>query len=317
MAQSSEHRTEHDIVIQAPPGTVYDLIASVDRWPLVFPPTIHAERLEVDGELERIRLWATANDTVKSWTSLRTLDPLGLTVGFRQEVSQHPVAAMSGEWILEPLPEGRTRVRLTHSFRAADDSTENTAWINRAIDTNSDRELAALRTAAERESTGAELEFTFEDTVAVQGSAKDVYDFLNEADQWERRLPHVARVVLTEDSPGVQSLEMDTRAPDGSVHTTRSVRVCRPYESIVYKQLRTPALLSAHTGRWHVRGTGSTTTVSSAHSVVIAPSAIPAVLGDKASVADARRFLRDALGRNSLATMELAKEYAASRRTAG
>ena len=54
------------------------------------------------------------------------------------------------------------------------------------------------------------------------------------------RLPHVARVVLTEDTPGLQFLEMDTRTKDGSTHTTKSVRVCFPDTRIAYKQITLP-----------------------------------------------------------------------------
>ncbi|MFC4511390.1 SRPBCC family protein [Streptomyces ehimensis] len=306
------HETEHTITVAAPAGTVFGLVENVDDWPQVFPPTLHVECLERAGAEERIRLWATANGEAKSWTSHRTLDRAGLRVRFRQEVSQHPVASMGGEWIVEPLPDGHSRVRLTHDFRAVGDLPENVAWIRRAIDRNSGAELAALKAAAER--AGADgAAFTFEDTVRVDAPADDVHAFLLEAQLWQERLPHVARVVLKEDAPDVQLLEMDTRTADGSVHTTASFRICLPGRRIVYKQQRTPALMSVHTGRWTVAEDPAGSVVTSRHTVVINTAAIASVLGEAATPEDARAFVRQALGHNSTTTMRHAKEYAEGR----
>ncbi|QEU96256.1 aromatase/cyclase [Streptomyces kanamyceticus] len=310
MTQPVTHETEHTITVAAAADVVFELIENVGRWPVTFPPTVHAEQLERSGNTERIRLWATANGTAKGWTSRRELDLDGLRVRFRQEVSQPPVAAMGGEWVIEPLPAGGTLVRLLHDFRAVDDDPAATEWIRQAVDRNSGKELAALRDAAEQRERRADLLLTFSDTVRVAGAAKDVYDFLDRADAWPRRLPHVARAELTEDTPGLQTLEMDTRTADGSTHTTESVRVCFPYDRIVYKQLRTPALMSAHTGEWTVREDGTDTVVTSTHTVVVNPGAIAGVLGADAGVAEARAFVRDALGRNSTVTMLHAKEHA-------
>lgn len=304
------HRAEHRITVQAPAQTVFGLIADVEAWPGVFPPTVHVEVLERGAGEERIRLWATANDSVKTWTSRRVLDPGGLRVTFRQEASQPPVAAMGGEWIVEPLGDSRALVRLLHDFRAVDDDPDGAQWITRAVDRNSQAELDALRRAAEGAAGAGELSLRFDDVVDVAGDPAQVYDFLNDAGQWEHRLPHVRRVVLEESTPGLQLLEMDTLTPNGAVHTTKSVRVCFPSSAIVYKQLRTPALMTVHNGCWRVEKSPSGCTVTSTHTVVLNPEAIAPVLGEGATVQDARTFVRDALGRNSTATMRFAKEHA-------
>ncbi|GAA2905262.1 SRPBCC family protein [Streptosporangium fragile] len=308
MPHGTTHRTEHQITVAAPAQDVFGLIADVTEWPRAFPPTVFADHVERGETEERIRIWATANGEVKGWTSRRHLDRDGLRVRFRQEVSQPPVAAMGGEWLIEPLSEELTRVRLLHDFQAVGNDPEKVEWIRRAVDRNSDAELAALRSVAER---GREdLVLSFDDVVRVAGAAKDVYDFIYEAGRWEERLPHVARVALTEDTPNVQTLEMDTRTADGATHTTKSVRICFPHDRIVYKQLQTPALMSVHTGQWLIEEDADGVAVTSVHTVVIEPRAVPSVLGEGATVADARAFIRNALGRNSTATMRHAKEYA-------
>ncbi len=307
---------EHRIAVLAPPRDVYALIADVESWPRLFPPSVYVERLEGSDTHERIRIWATANGDAKTWTSVRDLDPATMRVSFRQEVSSPPVASMGGTWVVEPVSAGESLVRLEHDYRAVDDDLGALAWIDQAVDRNSRSELAALKAGAELTTGSSDLVMTFEDTVAMSGSAADVYDFLNQADLWPERLPHVARSTLREDQPGIQVLEMDTRTKDGSTHTTRSVRVCFPHSLIAYKQIGLPALMTAHLGQWRLRPTSDGVAVTSEHTVAINAERIHDVLGDGADLAQARDFVRTALSTNSLATLGLAKEYAEQRRPA-
>jgi aromatase len=303
---------EHEITIDAPAAAVYQLLAQVVNWPRIFPPTIHVDREETGPASERIRIWATANGTAKNWTSLRTLDPGGLRITFRQEVSAPPVAAMGGVWIIEPLAEGRCRVRLAHDYRAVGDDPHDLLWIEQAVDKNSTSELAALKVNVEaaHAADSQELTFSFTDTVQVAGSAKDVFDFVNDAHLWPERLPHVAVARLSEDTPGLQHLQMDTAATDGSVHTTASYRVVFPHHRIVYKQVTLPALMTLHTGEWTFLDDASGTTASSQHTVTLNTATIASVLGDGATIAQARAYVRQALSANSRATLRHAKAYA-------
>lgn len=310
-------QVEHEITVDAPAPAVYRLIAEVENWPRIFPPTIHVERGEPgepgEGE-ERIRIWATANGEAKNWTSRRTLDPENLRITFRQEVSAPPVAAMGGTWIIEPLSEAAARIRLLHDYRAVDDDPRDLAWIDAAVDRNSRSELAALKTNLELAHAAAEITFSFEDTVRIDGSAKDAYDFVNEAGLWAERLPHVASVRFTEDTPGVQTLEMDTRAKDGSTHTTKSHRVAFPHQKIAYKQVTLPALMTLHTGYWTFTENEGGAAASSQHTVVLNTANIARVLGPDATVADAREYVMGALSANSRATLGHAKDHAEKKR---
>ncbi|MGW2958042.1 aromatase/cyclase [Streptomyces sp. NPDC001220] len=312
MSESKE--VEHEITVSAPAAEVYRLIADVANWPRIFPPTIYVDHLERSGREELIGIWATANGEAKNWTSRRVLDPDGLRITFRQTVSTPPVASMGGTWIIEPLDDGTARIRLLHDYTAVDDDPAGLAWIDEAVDRNSRSELAALKTNVELATASEELTFSFEDTVEVDGSAKDLYDFVNEADRWSERLPHVATVRLTEDTPGLQTLEMDTRAKDGSTHTTKSYRVCLDGRKIAYKQTTLPALMNLHTGHWTFRETDAGTFASSQHTVVLRPENIEKILGPDAGVAEARAYVQGALSTNSRATLNHAKAYAEARR---
>ncbi|MFV0129288.1 aromatase/cyclase [Streptomyces sp. HMX112] len=313
MSQPGPREVEHEITISAPADAVYRLIAEVRNWPRIFPPTIHVDQVAVGTGEERIRIWATANGEAKNWTSRRTLDPAELTITFRQEVPAHPVAAMGGTWIIEPLGDDLSRVRLLHDYRAVDDDPAHLAWIDEAVDRNSRSELAALKTNVELAHATEDLTFSFEDSVRVDGSAKDVFDFVNEADRWPERLPHVATVRLTEDTPGLQELEMDTRAKDGSTHTTKSYRVTFPHHRIAYKQTTLPALMTLHTGYWTFAEDDEGVTASSQHTVTINTANIARVLGEEATVEDAKRYVHTALSTNSTATLNHAKRFAEQR----
>jgi aromatase len=310
VASSRTHVTSHIININAPAETIYGLISDVTKWPYIFSPTVHVQTMQLDENNERLRLWAFANGEVRTWASRRTLDPGCLRIRFHQVVTSPPVESMGGEWVVEPQPDGSTRVVLLHDFTIIDDDPEARAFVTKAVDTNSNAELASLKKAAEFGDDFGNLVLTFSESVFVEATADKVYDFLYRADLWPQRLPHVARLELTETVPNVQSMEMDTKSVDGSIHTTRSVRVCFPNEAIVYKQTGTPEIMAAHTGRWDIRDNGSGVELSSQHTVMIRPEVVPKVLGPNGTVQEARVKIQHALSTNSMTTMQHAKKAA-------
>lgn len=308
------HVTEHTVTVAAPPGTVYALVADVTAWPQVFGPTVHVEVLEEARGEQLLHIWAFANGEVRNWTSRRTLDPATHTITFRQVVSAAPVASMGGTWRIQPDDDGGCRVVLLHDYRAVGDDPAAVALIEQAVDRNSRAELEALKNAAELAGRRHETTFTFSDSVEIDGAAADVYAFLDRADRWPERLPHVARLALTEDEPGLQHLDMDTRSPDGSTHNTTSVRVCfADRAEIVYKQLRVPVAMAGHTGRWEItpRGPHGTGVVATSwHTVTLDPEGVRQTLGPGATLEEARTLVRKALGTNSSTTLRHAKQFA-------
>ncbi|MCU1641949.1 MAG: bifunctional cyclase or dehydrase [Nocardia sp.] len=306
--ESVTGQTEHAIEVAAPAATVYRLLAEVENWPQLFPPTIFADYLDNNEREQRIRIWATAGEGVKHWVSRRVLDPERRRIEFRQEVSSAPIAAMGGTWIVDTLPDDRSHVRLLHDYRAV--AADKLSWIDEVVDRNSRTELAALKRNIELGDAGADSAFSFEDTVEVQGAAEDVFGFISDAQLWPERLPHVAGVELTEPGPGMQSLAMDTVAIDGSQHRTMSYRIVFPHHKIAYKQITMPALMTLHTGYWTVRPHERGVSVSSQHSVVVNTDNIAAVLGPDADLTSAKAYVQRALSTNSLATLRHAKQYA-------
>ena len=300
--------TKHVITVPAPPDTVYDLIADAERWPAIFTPTVHVEYMSSGPEDEQwLRVWAFAGGAVKYWVSHRTLDKAARRAGFRQTSPAPPVAAMRGEWTVFPSGEG-SRVVFRHWFSAENDDETILDKIEEVVDHNSRAELTSLREAAGH----AHLVVDFEDEAAIGTGQEDVYRFLARAEEWPELIPHVTRVVLTEEPPGIQVLEMDTAESSGGgdIHTTVSVRVLLPPGTIVYKQTTLPPFLTAHVGSWHVREDGATV---ARHTVVLKEKAIAAMLGPDATVGQAAGLVRQSIGGNSKATLRRARELAATR----
>jgi aromatase len=309
MRPPQPHTTRHTLVVDAPPQALYGLVADVSRWPAVFGPCVHVRHTERGEHEERFEIWARVGDRIAGWASRRTLDPERLRIVFAQERSQAPVASMGGEWLFQETPDGRTEVVLLHTFTAVDDDPQAVRWIDEVLDRNSLAELAALAAVAGCGHPVDEVVFSFTDTLALPGRAADAYSFVHRADRWAEELPHVARVELTETADGVQDLTMDTLTADGSTHTTHSVRVCGGPSWIAYKQFVTPKLLSGHSGLWTFSEGPRGAVATATHIVSLDPSAVTEVLGPGATLADARAWIRDALGRNSLATLSFAAAY--------
>jgi len=305
--------TTHTIFVAAPPRAVYRLIADTTRWPYLFSPIVHVERLAGGATEERLRLWTVGNGAVRDWTSRRSLDCDDLRIRFWQETPSPPMASMAGEWVFVPLPGNATSVVLLHEFRAVGDDPRNTALIKQAVDRNSTAELAALKNAAELGDGLSMTVHSFADSVVIEAPLAPVYEFLYRAQDWPERLPHISRVIVDEAVPDVQTVEMEAGGADGSVLTTRMVRVCFPYHSIVYKQTQPPDGMSAHVGEWHLYPTAAGVRVTSHNTVMTRPDNAGDVRDQRVSVERTGDMIRQASRENCLAVLLHAKHAAESR----
>lgn len=307
----SPHTTRHHRKVRAPAELVYSLVADATRWPAVFEPSIALRHIKRSESEERFRIWALVNGEVATWTSHRTLDREALRVTFRQERSRPPVTSMTGSWTVRTLEPGLSEVELRHDFTLGDGPEGSHEGFLAAVERNSVRELGALAAVAELGDALDDALFTFTDTVRIQAPAEAVYDFVARADAWPEHLPHVRRVTLREDDPGIQDLEMETATADGSAHVTRSYRVCEDTSWIAYKQVVLPELFLGHSGTWtfHDEPDGSST-AHARHTVLLATEAVGRILGAGTTLAQARSRIRDLLGANSRTTLERAAAHA-------
>lgn len=312
MPDSRVHRAVCEVTASAPAGVLYGLIADAAQWPLFFQPCLHVEQLDFDGTHERLRMWATAGEEIACWVSSRRLDVGRHRVEFRQDVRAAPVESMSGVWTVTPLGD-RCKVTLEHAFTVAGDAAADVARLERITHANSRAQLDRLAWLAERWARLDDLVLSFEDTVSLKGPAELVFDFLYRAADWPGRLPNVHSTRLVEDTPGVQVMAMGSVTGDGTLHRTESVRVCFPSAGrIVYKQTRTSPLLAAHTGEWCVDPDASGLDVTARHTVLLREDTVERILGPGATIVDARRHLREELGRSSRVILDRAAHHATS-----
>ncbi|MBW5483878.1 cyclase [Streptomyces bambusae] len=275
------HRTSHQVEAEAPADIVYGLLADAERWPLIFPPTVHVHR--TDGHAgpgssgggrgtERLAIWATANGTLKHWTSRRTLDPVARRIDFRQEVPAPPLRSMGGSWTVRELGPARCRITLLHDFSVAGDRPEDVAWVLRATDTNSTAELGRLARLAARPRRLDGMLFAFADSLRIEA-----------------------------EGIGARGVAGGGPALDGSDHARlwpgREAVAVRPPDSgrLVFKVPEPDVPLAVHTGSWTAAADGpDALTVTVRQQVVLRP---------EADVPRIRQHVREDLGRGARAAL--------------
>jgi C7-C12 aromatase (ARO/CYC) len=304
---------EEHVLVAAPIEIVRDLVIDVVGWTQLHPPSVHAEHLECNNGEDLIRHWSLVDDhTVRTWLTRRWLENGGRRVVFVHETVDRPFADVRGELTFERRSGGSIVVRMCHEFTLLSEDDELARRASESMRRDSQEYLDTLKYAAENHEELAQLIISFDDPLYTAGSVGDAYTYLYEADKWPERIPHVTRLVLEENTPNIQFFDMDTVSPDGSEHTTRSVRICLPHKKIAYKQTQPPKSLYAHTGHWLFAETPEGVIVSARHTATIRPSGLH-LFGEGTTVQDARKYLRRVLSSNSMGNLRLAKAYAEER----
>ncbi|MEU5404220.1 aromatase/cyclase [Streptomyces sp. NPDC005963] len=321
MSGERVHCVRHSMEVAAPAGAVYALLADAVRRPLYCPPVLHVERLDFDGTRERLRMWESAGGHIRSSMWVRVQHPHERRIEFVRLTHEAPVESMGGEWTVEEAAGGRSAVTVRHEFTVAGDHGDDVAWVGLVTGDSARAELESLRRIAENRDGLDDLVLSFEEEVRVNGPGELVYDFLYRAADLPDLAPRVRHFELTESSPGVQVLGYEERLPDGAVRTTGAVRLCFPHAGrIVYKQTAPSAPVAAHTGEWSVLPDEHGVRVVARHSVLLDETVVRSVPGAgifapgpaPSGLEGARIRLREAIGRSSLATLELAGRHAES-----
>ncbi|MER5934058.1 SRPBCC family protein [Streptomyces sp. NPDC002054] len=315
MSSQRVHASERTASVSAPAGVVYGLLADAVRWPLLLPGHLHVERMDFDGVRERLRVWdLPGGERIRSGHVRRILDPRTRTVAFTQEDTARPGAPTTGSWTVEE--DGATGSRLTlrreHTLEGL--PAGRSARSGADLDRETAELLGRVKETAELWERLDELLLSFEDSVRVPGPAELVYDFLHRIADWPELVPHVEWAEVTEDLPGVQLAVLDGSAgPDGRSRTSRTARLCFPAaERIVFKELRTPEPIAAHSGEWFLVRENDGVRVVCAQQVMLREAGVEAVLGAGTELAEARRQVRMWLGRAGTEVLRLAKWHAQS-----
>ena len=303
MSSQRVHSAQHTVPVAASADVVYGLLADSPRWPVLLPSFVHVERIDFDGTEENLRWWRLRHGQVCSSPARRVLRAGERRIAF--ELHDSPV---SGVWSVAPDGAGRCLLTLRHESPAGPGQTPE------ALESDVRAELAALREAAGCWDRLDELLLSFEDSVYVSGSPELVYDFLYRVEDWADLLPHVERADVTEDRPGVQTAVLHTCEPEtGWTLVSEGVRLCFPAAGrIVHKETLTPDPVAARCGEWYLEPDETGVRVVSVHHVMLRESAVESVLGEGALLVDARRYVRERLGRSSTEALDLARWHAES-----
>ncbi|MFF3468951.1 SRPBCC family protein [Streptomyces sp. NPDC001984] len=312
MSPQPVHSVRHTIGVAAPATVVYGLLADAPRWPVLVPSHVHVERIDAAGSRqqlrEQLRVWDLRAGHVRSSTVRRVLRPQHRLIDFEQQDTHLPGAPARGTWTVEPDGTGHCLLTLHHHQPAGPGEPPGSRQADvRAL-------LARVRESAEQWERLDELLLSFEDSVHVDGPAELVYDFLYRIGDWADLLPHVDSAAVTEDRPGVQIAALDTCAGEtGETLSTRTVRLCFPHAGrIVYQDSAPSGLIAAHSGEWYLVPDEPGVRVVSAHRVMLREQALTAALGEDALLVDARRQVRERLGRAGTEALGLAKWHAES-----
>lgn len=291
----------HEARVQSSAKEVYRLLADLDSWPRIFAPFAHVARLGgVDGGAEgagseRIGMWSVWGDTVEHWAVRRSLDEAALRIDFFPESVQPPVTSMRRSWLVEAESERACLVRLEQECRVSEADPGAADTVADSLKELGQREVSAVREAAEIASLHPDLLVTVEDVVDIDGSPAAVYAALYQAGDWPSFMPHVARAEVRDFGADSQLLELETIESHGGTFTTRSARVGLEPGRIAYKQLLLPPLGACHHVQWTITERPGGTAVTSRQTVVLKPSGIAAVLGDAADLTAAQAFVRSEL----------------------
>jgi aromatase len=163
----------------------------------------------------------------------------------------------------------------------------------RTLETNSTKELSALKSTLER--AGLYHEFSAA-LVIARASKVAVYRLLADLRLWPWLLPHCNSIEMLYEDPKHQEFCMQVRVGEGH-ERIRSVRVLGE-DRIDYFQPAPPPALLEHTGWWTVSEVEGGVEVVSWHGVVLAPG-----YWSDTPIAEAKREVEAAINANSVATM--------------
>lgn len=147
--------TEHTTTVEAPADVVYVVLADIEGYADLFPPTESSTMLEKTETYQIARLVVDVSGQLQSWVTRRDLDPEHRTIAYRQLENAAMIEYMGGQWRALPLDDKRTQLVITHDFaarptEAVPSQEQATELLRAAVDRNSHADLDAVRKEAEK-----------------------------------------------------------------------------------------------------------------------------------------------------------------------
>ncbi|WNG34354.1 hypothetical protein F0U61_12470 [Archangium violaceum] len=310
------HLMEHHIEVDADVEAAFALCFNVERWPQIFPPCKAAKVLEQDERSQLIELTALANGQPMTWRSRRELFRDSRVITFRQVKPSPLLSWMEGVWHFYPLRKGtlvvlehrfdiKEQLDANHGIQGVTNPREALEFMKRSVDTNSQRELSAIKEYLERDpsrSTTHAWRRQFEEQLVIAAEPEAIFELLKRADEWPRLLPHCHSVEMVYDDGHQQEFIMTVSTQAGQ-ERIRTVRHCNPYSCVSYFQSEPPPLIQIHTGEWLLEPVSGGVRVTSRHLVELKPDKVKQFWGEL-SPGEALDRVEKAINANSRGTMQ-------------
>jgi aromatase len=183
-------------------------------------------------------------------------------------------------------------------------------FMRRAIDTNSVKELASIRTHVETSNANAmrnAKRFSFEERMTISAPVESIYNALWDVARWPSLLPYCLNVDLRYDDQYRHQEFIMTVEAGGEVERLRTVRIGTPNKRIEYFQVNPPPALISHSGEWLINQGENGAELISAHTVAANYEYVRKRWGEMPeSVMEEK--IRNSINGNSLSTMLLIKK---------
>lgn len=151
-----QHHTEHTITVQTSVPQVFEVLADVEGYANLFPPTRSVTIMEETPDYQVAHLVVEVSGKEMSWITRRDIDRERHFISYQQLRTAPLMANMGGEWRCFPLDDESTQIVITHDFaaRAPEDGSmtlqDADAAVQEAVERNSHADLAAVKAEAER-----------------------------------------------------------------------------------------------------------------------------------------------------------------------
>lgn len=306
----------HSLEVESTLDEAFRICAEIERWPKIFPPCQKVDIINQDEHWQLFEITALADKKTMTWQSERHLDYNSHTIYARQVKPSVLVKSMQCAWRFYPLRDG-ILISLEHRIKIKDDvqglmeniySKEDArAFMEKVIHENSELELWSIKKILECGNSKGRYQLDFQEELLINSKHMPIYSLLRDAKKWPDILPHCRHVDVIYDDGKNQEFIMavDVRGKEEKI---RSIRRCLDSSSIQYFQPAPPPVLRQHTGEWMLKPEKSGTRVVSKHSIQLNPEMITAVLGDM-SVDDALDYVKNAINKNSMTTLQSIDEY--------
>lgn len=260
--------SSHSILCDASRDMVYQIISQSDRWPELFEPCLEVRALERNDQFEDIEITAMINGTPARWRSRRHFLPDVFGI---DGVSVEPmplVQSMRTRWRVITANDAQCALLLEHDFEVLEDvvgivdgvatRADAAAFIMRAIETNSTRELGNIRDVAAANGHLARHQGQVRRVCSIicEAPAAVVYDAVADTSKWPLLFDSCVSVAVLENGASGELTRIEALQGDHIIAwTTR-----RHYHPEVYRidfALETPMpFLETMEGQWRVTTLG-------------------------------------------------------------